>query len=76
LSLGANRTTILRRVIFPEILPAWLRGLALAPANPFVFKFLGSYNFFHARKTTARDAERCRRSSLQSLIHPGGGKMG
>jgi sulfate transport system ATP-binding protein len=21
------------------------------PANPFVFKFLGSYNFFHARKT-------------------------
>lgn len=26
------------------------------PANPFVFKFLGSYNFFHARKTKAGDA--------------------
>ena len=26
------------------------------PANPFVFKFLGSYNLFHARKATAGDA--------------------
>src|ERR1700720_3588115 len=26
------------------------------PANPFVFKFLGSYNLFHARKTNAGDA--------------------
>src|ERR1700730_11477700 len=33
LSLGANRATILRRVIFPEILPAWLSGLALAFAR-------------------------------------------
>ncbi len=33
LSLGANRLTILRRVIFPEILPAWLSGLALAFAR-------------------------------------------
>jgi sulfate transport system permease protein len=33
LSLGANRLTILRRVIFPEIFPAWLSGLALAFAR-------------------------------------------
>ena len=33
LSLGATRSTILRRVIFPEILPAWLSGLALAFAR-------------------------------------------
>jgi sulfate transport system permease protein len=33
LSLGANRLTILRRIIFPEILPAWLSGLALAFAR-------------------------------------------
>jgi sulfate/thiosulfate transport system permease protein len=33
LSLGASRSTILRRVIFPEILPAWLSGLALAFAR-------------------------------------------
>jgi sulfate/thiosulfate transport system permease protein len=33
LSLGANRLTILRRVIFLEILPAWLSGLALAFAR-------------------------------------------
>jgi sulfate transport system permease protein len=33
LSLGANRWTILRRVIFPEIFPAWLSGLALAFAR-------------------------------------------
>lgn len=33
MSLGANRSTILRRVIFPEILPAWLSGLALAFAR-------------------------------------------
>jgi sulfate/thiosulfate transport system permease protein len=33
LSLGATRLTILRRVIFPEILPAWLSGLALAFAR-------------------------------------------
>ncbi|HUI21816.1 MAG TPA: sulfate ABC transporter ATP-binding protein [Methylocella sp.] len=26
------------------------------PANPFVFKFLGSYNLFHARKETTGDA--------------------
>ena len=26
------------------------------PANPFVFKFLGSYNLFHARRTTGGDA--------------------
>ena len=26
------------------------------PANPFVFKFLGSYNLFHARKTIAGNA--------------------
>ena len=26
------------------------------PANPFVFKFLGSYNLFHARKTNGGDA--------------------
>lgn len=33
LSLGASRWTILRRVIFPEIFPAWLSGLALAFAR-------------------------------------------
>jgi sulfate transport system permease protein len=33
LSLGANRWTILRRVILPEIFPAWLSGLALAFAR-------------------------------------------
>ena len=33
LSLGANRSTIFRRVILPEILPAWLSGLALAFAR-------------------------------------------
>ena len=33
LSLGANGWTILRRVIFPEIFPAWLSGLALAFAR-------------------------------------------
>jgi sulfate/thiosulfate transport system permease protein len=33
LTLGANRWTILRRVIFPEIFPAWLSGLALAFAR-------------------------------------------
>ncbi len=33
LSLGANRWTILCRVILPEIFPAWLSGLALAFAR-------------------------------------------
>jgi sulfate/thiosulfate transport system permease protein len=33
LSLGANRWTILRRVVIPEIFPAWLSGLALAFAR-------------------------------------------
>ncbi|QBR71129.1 sulfate ABC transporter permease subunit CysT [Beijerinckiaceae bacterium] len=33
LSLGANRWTILWRVVFPEIFPAWLSGLALAFAR-------------------------------------------
>jgi sulfate/thiosulfate transport system permease protein len=33
LSLGANRSTILRRIILAEILPAWLSGLALAFAR-------------------------------------------
>lgn len=33
LSLGANGSTIFRRVILPEILPAWLSGLALAFAR-------------------------------------------
>ena len=33
LSLGANRWTIFRRVIFPEIFRAWLSGLALAFAR-------------------------------------------
>jgi sulfate transport system permease protein len=33
LSLGATRWMILRRVIFPEIFPAWLSGLALAFAR-------------------------------------------
>jgi sulfate transport system permease protein len=33
LTLGAERWTVLRRVIFPEILPAWLSGLALAFAR-------------------------------------------
>jgi sulfate transport system permease protein len=32
-TLGANSWTILRRVIFPEIFPAWLSGLALAFAR-------------------------------------------
>ena len=33
LSLGANQWTIFRRVIFPEIFPAWISGLALAFAR-------------------------------------------
>jgi sulfate/thiosulfate transport system permease protein len=33
LSLGANRWMILRRVIFPEIFPAWLSGMTLAFAR-------------------------------------------
>jgi sulfate transport system permease protein len=33
LSLGATRPMILRRIILPEILPAWLSGLALAFAR-------------------------------------------
>jgi sulfate/thiosulfate transport system permease protein len=33
LSLAASRWTIFRRVIFPEIFPAWLSGLALAFAR-------------------------------------------
>jgi sulfate transport system permease protein len=33
LSLGANRWTVVRRVIFPEIFPAWLSGVALAFAR-------------------------------------------
>ena len=33
LTLGASRFTVFRRVIFPEILPAWLSGLALAFAR-------------------------------------------
>jgi sulfate transport system permease protein len=33
LSLGANRWMIFRRVIFPEIFPAWISGLALAFAR-------------------------------------------
>jgi sulfate/thiosulfate transport system permease protein len=33
LSLGANWSTILRHIILPEILPAWLSGLALAFAR-------------------------------------------
>jgi sulfate/thiosulfate transport system permease protein len=33
LSLGASRWRILRRVIFPEIFPAWLSGFALAFAR-------------------------------------------
>src|SRR5580704_17825367 len=33
LSLSANRWTIFRRVIFPEIFPAWISGLALAFAR-------------------------------------------
>lgn len=32
-SLGASRWTIVRRVIFPEILPAWLSGVGLAFAR-------------------------------------------
>jgi sulfate/thiosulfate transport system permease protein len=32
-SLGANRFTTFRRVIFPEIFPAWLSGIALAFAR-------------------------------------------
>jgi sulfate transport system permease protein len=33
MSLGATRLTVFRRVIFPEILPAWLGGVALAFAR-------------------------------------------
>jgi sulfate/thiosulfate transport system permease protein len=33
MSLGANRRTTFRRVIFPEIFPAWLSGVALAFAR-------------------------------------------
>ena len=33
MTLGARRWTVLRRVIFPEILPAWLSGVALAFAR-------------------------------------------
>jgi sulfate transport system permease protein len=33
MSLGANRWTTFRRVIFPEIFPAWLSGVALAFAR-------------------------------------------
>ncbi len=33
LSLSANRWTVFRRVIFPEIFPAWISGLALAFAR-------------------------------------------
>ncbi|MGH6819486.1 MAG: ABC transporter permease, partial [Methylocella sp.] len=33
MSLGANQWMILRRIIFPEIFPAWLSGLALAFAR-------------------------------------------
>lgn len=33
LSLGANQWTIFRRVIFPEIFPAWISGLTLAFAR-------------------------------------------
>lgn len=33
MSLGATRFTVFRRVIFPEILPAWLSGVALAFAR-------------------------------------------
>jgi sulfate transport system permease protein len=33
LSLGANSWTIFRRVIFPEIFPAWISGLGLAFAR-------------------------------------------
>ncbi|HUI21818.1 MAG TPA: ABC transporter permease subunit [Methylocella sp.] len=33
LSLGANQWTIFRRVIFPEIFPAWISGSALAFAR-------------------------------------------
>jgi sulfate/thiosulfate transport system permease protein len=32
-SLGASRWTIFRRVIFPELLPAWISGFALAFAR-------------------------------------------
>jgi sulfate transport system permease protein len=32
-SLGAGRWTIFRRVVFPELFPAWLSGLALAFAR-------------------------------------------
>jgi sulfate transport system permease protein len=32
-SLGAGRWTTFRRVVFPELLPAWLSGLALAFAR-------------------------------------------
>jgi sulfate transport system permease protein len=33
MSLGANRLTVFRRVIFPEILPAWLSGVGLSFAR-------------------------------------------
>ena len=33
MSLGATRLTVFRRVIFPEILPAWLSGVALSFAR-------------------------------------------
>jgi sulfate transport system permease protein len=33
MSLGAGRFTVFRRVIFPEILPAWLSGVALCFAR-------------------------------------------
>ena len=33
MSLGATRLTVFRRVIFPEILPAWLGGVALSFAR-------------------------------------------
>jgi sulfate transport system permease protein len=32
-SLGAGRWTTFRRVVFPELMPAWLSGLALAFAR-------------------------------------------
>jgi sulfate/thiosulfate transport system permease protein len=33
MSLGAGRLTVFRRVIFPEIMPAWLSGIALSFAR-------------------------------------------
>jgi len=32
-SLGASRTSVLRRVVLPNLLPAWLTGFALALAR-------------------------------------------